>query len=134
MIRRSPGSTRSDTLFPYTTLCRSARACAPVSSIPSEPCSGGYPLRRRIDMAKLLPPDPANMSEHQRRVYDAIMSGPRGRVRGPLAAWLHRPGLAEPAQALGQYCRYDSSLDPALSELAILNMTALWREIGRAHV
>src|SRR3546814_4039396 len=105
MIRRSPGSTRSDTLFPYTTLCRSARACAPVSSIPSEPCSGGYPLRRRIDMAKLLPPDPANMSEHQRRVYDAIMSGPRGRVRGPLAVWLHRPGLAEPAQALGQYCR-----------------------------
>src|SRR3546814_13885424 len=78
-------------------------------------------------MAKLLPPEPANMSEHQRRVYDAIMSGPRGRVRGPLAVWLHRPGLAEPAQALGQYCRYDSSLDPALSELAILTMAALWR-------
>src|SRR3546814_20626778 len=57
----------------------------------------------------------------------AIMSGPRGRVRGPLAVWLHRPGLAEPAQALGQYCRYDSSLDPALSELAILTMAALWR-------
>src|SRR3546814_12889106 len=57
----------------------------------------------------------------------AIMSGPRGRVRGPLAVWLHRPGLAEPAQALGQYCRYDSSLDPALSELAILTMAALSR-------
>lgn len=78
-------------------------------------------------MSKLLPPDPSNMSDHQRRVYDAIMSGPRGRVRGPLAVWLHRPGLAEHAQALGQYCRYDSSLDPALSELAILTMAALWR-------
>ncbi|HYG42083.1 MAG TPA: carboxymuconolactone decarboxylase family protein, partial [Bordetella sp.] len=58
---------------------------------------------------------------------DAIASGPRGRVRGPLAVWLHRPGLAEHAQALGQYCRYDSSLCPRLSELAILTMAAWWR-------
>src|SRR3546814_14370690 len=28
MIRRPPRSTRTDTLFPYTTLCRSASACA----------------------------------------------------------------------------------------------------------
>jgi len=67
------------------------------------------------------------MSAHQRKVYDAIIAGPRGRVRGPLAVWLHRPGLAEPAQALGQYCRYESSLPPRLSELAILTMAALWR-------
>lgn len=78
-------------------------------------------------MAKLSVPDPAQMTEHQRRVYDAIVAGPRGRVRGPLAIWLHRPGLAEPAQALGQYCRYDSSLPAHLSELAILTMAALWR-------
>jgi 4-carboxymuconolactone decarboxylase len=44
-----------------------------------------------------------------------------------LAIWLHRPGLAEPAQALGQYCRYDSSLPPRLSELAILTVAACWR-------
>src|SRR3546814_395947 len=29
MIRRPPGSTRTDTLFPYTTLCRSARRGSP---------------------------------------------------------------------------------------------------------
>src|SRR3546814_13349398 len=28
MIRRPPRSTRTDTLFPYTTLCRAAIACA----------------------------------------------------------------------------------------------------------
>src|SRR3546814_18977566 len=28
MIRRPPGSTRTDTLFPYTTLFRSAEACS----------------------------------------------------------------------------------------------------------
>lgn len=78
-------------------------------------------------MPRLLPPDPLLMDDHQRRVYDAIMAGPRGRVRGPLAVWLHRPGLAEHAQALGQYCRYDSSLHPALSELAILTIAAWWR-------
>lgn len=78
-------------------------------------------------MSKLLPPDPAHMSDDQRRIYDAILAGPRGRVRGPLAIWLHRPGLAEHAQALGQYCRYDSSLEPRLSELAILTMASLWR-------
>lgn len=78
-------------------------------------------------MPRLNPPDPQTMSAHQRRIHDAIASGPRGRVRGPLAMWLHRPGLAEHAQALGQYCRYDSSLPPRLSELAILTMAAWWR-------
>lgn len=78
-------------------------------------------------MSRLAPPDPANLTPEQRRVYDAIASGPRGQVRGPLAIWLHRPGLADRAQALGQYCRYDSSLPPRLSELAILVTAKLWR-------
>lgn len=78
-------------------------------------------------MPKLLPPIPEQMTQHQQRVYDAIMAGPRGKVRGPLAVWLHRPGLAEHAQALGQYCRYDSSLPPRLSELAILTLAAFWQ-------
>lgn len=77
-------------------------------------------------MTRLPELDPNSMSEHQRRVYDAIASGPRGGVRGPLAAWVHRPGLAEYAQALGQYCRYDSSLEPNLSELAILIVARVW--------
>lgn len=78
-------------------------------------------------MTRLTAPDPAAMNEHQKRVYDAIASGPRGRVRGPLAVWLNRPGLAEHAQALGQYCRYDSSLPTRLSELAILTMAVHWQ-------
>lgn len=78
-------------------------------------------------MPRLTMPDPGTFTAHQKRVYDAIASGPRGRVRGPLAVWLNRPGLAEHAQALGQYCRYDSSLAPRLSELAILVMAVYWR-------
>lgn len=78
-------------------------------------------------MTRLLPPPEETLSEEQRRVYEAIASGPRGQVRGPLAIWLHRPGLAQAAQALGAYCRYGSSLDPRLSELAILTMATLWK-------
>ncbi len=78
-------------------------------------------------MSRMTMPDPDTFTDHQQRVYDAIASGPRGRVRGPLAIWLNRPGLAEHAQALGQYCRYDSSLPPRLSELAILTMAVYWQ-------
>ena len=77
-------------------------------------------------MARIAPPLPEAMSAEQRRVYDLIVSGPRGRVRGPLAVWLHRPAMAEPAQALGQFCRYDSALPARLSELAILILARHW--------
>lgn len=76
---------------------------------------------------RLGPPDPNHLTAEQKRVHDIIASGPRGRVRGPLAIWLHRPELAEAAQALGAYCRYGSSLDPKLSELAILCMACVWQ-------
>jgi 4-carboxymuconolactone decarboxylase len=77
-------------------------------------------------MSRLPPLDPAALDAEQRAVYDAIAGGPRGGVRGPLAVWLHRPQLADRAQALGRYCRYDSSLPPRLSELAILLLGRHW--------
>lgn len=70
--------------------------------------------------------DPEKLSSEQRVVYDAIATGPRKGVRGPLAVWLHRPLLADRAQALGRYCRFDSSLPPRLSELAIMCMGRHW--------
>ena len=66
------------------------------------------------------------MDDRQKQVYDVIARGPRGNVRGPLAIWLHRVDLADKAQALGQYCRYNSSLAPRLSELAILTTARIW--------
>ncbi|MBP1853421.1 carboxymuconolactone decarboxylase family protein [Rhizobium halophytocola] len=77
-------------------------------------------------MARLSPPDFDNLSEAQQSVYEQIVSGPRGRVRGPLAIWLHRPDLADRSQALGRYCRYDTLLPPILSELAILVTARVW--------
>lgn len=77
-------------------------------------------------MTRLSPIDPARLDPEQRAVYDAIASGPRKGVRGPLAIWLHRPQLADRCQALGRYCRYDSSVPARLSELAIMFMGRFW--------
>lgn len=77
-------------------------------------------------MPRLQPPNPETYSDRQREIADAIASGPRGGVRGPLAMWLHRPELADKAQAFGQYCRFDSSLPPLLSELGILVTARCW--------
>jgi len=77
-------------------------------------------------MPRLEPPNPDTYTDRQREVANAIASGPRGGVRGPLAMWLHRPELADRAQDFGQYCRYDSSLPPILSELGILVTARCW--------
>ena len=60
------------------------------------------------------------MSPDQREVYDKIVSGPRGKIQGPLRAALHNAELADKWQALGALLRYRTSLSPRQSELAIL--------------
>lgn len=71
--------------------------------------------------------DTTALSPEQQRVFDAISSGPRGRVQGPLKIWLQSAELADKAQALGAYCRYGTSLPARLSELAILVTGAHWQ-------
>ncbi|MGP0061695.1 MAG: hypothetical protein ACLPID_20700 [Beijerinckiaceae bacterium] len=58
---------------------------------------------------------PDELDAEQRRVCDAIVSGPRGVVQGPLRVWLHSPQLADRAQALGAFCRYGTGLEQRLS-------------------
>lgn len=70
--------------------------------------------------------DPEGMDAPQRVTYDRIFSR-RGRVSGLFMAWLRNPLLAERAQKLGAYCRYDSTLPPMLSELAILVVARHWK-------
>lgn len=79
---------------------------------------------------------PSNLDAEQKRVLDAMLAGPRGKsgllsrdreIGGPFAPWLRSPGFAGPAQALGAFVRYRTSLDPRLSELAILVVGAVWR-------
>jgi 4-carboxymuconolactone decarboxylase len=75
---------------------------------------------------RLCAPDPSTYSPRQQEIHDAIASGPRGGVRGPLAVWLNRAELAAKAQDLGRYCRYDTLLSSRLSELVILTTARIW--------
>ena len=65
------------------------------------------------------------MTPAQARVADTIAAGPRGGLRGPFNAWLRSPEFADRAQKVGEYIRFQSSLDKRLNEFAIL-ITARW--------
>ena len=65
-------------------------------------------------------PSPETMDPAQREVYDKVVSGPRGKIEGPLRAALYNAELADKWQALGALLRYRTGLSPRLSEIAIL--------------
>jgi 4-carboxymuconolactone decarboxylase len=71
-------------------------------------------------------PDADQMTPAQRAVLDRILTGPRGRLIGPLRAAMHNPALADRWQALGQVLRYETCLPPRLNELAILAAARHW--------
>jgi 4-carboxymuconolactone decarboxylase len=66
------------------------------------------------------------MSPAQRTIADAIMSGPRGRISGPSNAWLRSPELADRLQKVGEYVRFNTSLDKRVNEMAILTTAQAW--------
>lgn len=78
------------------------------------------------DAPRFPVPQREDLSPEQAAVYDRIASGPRGKVEGPLAIWLHSPELADRAQALGEFARFKTSFEPRLSELAILVTARHW--------
>src|SRR5207245_10603589 len=66
------------------------------------------------------------MTPAQRTVADAIMSGPRGGMRGPFNAWLRSPELADRLQKVGEYVRFNTSLDKRLNGMAISMTGQRW--------
>ncbi len=71
-------------------------------------------------MSRIPLPSPDTMNADQRRVYDKIVNGRRGKIQGPLRAALYNAELAERWQSLGELLRYNTSLTLRQSELAIL--------------
>ena len=69
---------------------------------------------------------PEQMTPDQRRTAERAAAGKRGHVPAPLRAWLHSPEFGDRAQSLGEFLRYDTTLGPALSELAILVTARFW--------
>ncbi len=78
-------------------------------------------------MARLTSLTNETMTDDQRRVADAIRSGPRGGMRGPFEAWLRSPEFADHGQRLGAYARFGTGLPADVMELAILLTGAHWK-------
>lgn len=72
-----------------------------------------------------LPPEDA-MTEAQKAACAEVVAGIRGRVPAPMIAWLQNPEFASRGQKLGELLRYKTSLEPRLSELAILVCGRHW--------
>jgi 4-carboxymuconolactone decarboxylase len=65
------------------------------------------------------------MTPAQRTIADA-MSGPRKGMSGPFNAWLRSPELADRLQKVGEYVRFNTSLDKRLNEMAIIMTAQYW--------
>ena len=67
-----------------------------------------------------------DMSVEQRRLYDAVVAGPRGQMIGPLRAAIHSPELATLWSQFGEFLRFRTCLPPRLNELAIVVTGRRW--------
>lgn len=76
--------------------------------------------------ARIPLPDAKALTPEQRAVFDAVVSGPRGAVVGPLRAAIHSPELADRWQKLGEILRFRLTLPKRLGELAILVTARRW--------
>ena len=74
------------------------------------------------------------LTAEQKSIYDDILQSRGGSIGGPFSAWLRSPVLAERAQKLGAFCRYETSLPARLSELAILITAKHWRANVEWHI
>ena len=68
------------------------------------------------------------MTTEQKSLHDEILAGPRSRIAGPMNGWFRNPELGSLIQKVGAYCRYNTSLDPKLSELTILIVARHWNQ------
>lgn len=78
-------------------------------------------------------PDPNSLNAGQRAIYESILTT-RGNLEGPFLAWMHSPGLADPAQRLGAFCRYGTELALVESELLILRVARHFDCLGEQQI
>lgn len=58
-------------------------------------------------MARLGALPVEKLSERQREVAQKISNGPRASLGGPFWPWLRSPEMADRAQALGEFVRFE---------------------------
>jgi 4-carboxymuconolactone decarboxylase len=70
------------------------------------------------------------LDDAQRALLESMRAGPRGarvKLGGPFGVYMHAPEYGEMTQQLGAFVRFKTSLEPRLSEFAILCTARMWR-------
>ena len=76
-----------------------------------------------------MPPLPADkMTEAQRKASEEMIAGPRKGVKGPFVPLLRSPELMDRLQKVGEYLRFQSSLEQRISELIMLVVSRQWTQ------
>jgi len=76
-----------------------------------------------------MPPLAAErMSEAQRKAAAELTAGPRKGVKGPFVPLLRSPELMDRLQKVGEYLRFQSSLEQRISELVMLIVSRHWTQ------
>ena len=70
-------------------------------------------------MARVRYLDRSDLHQDNKHVFDRIKKS-RGSVGNVFRAMLNNPGATEPVASVGEYVRYESSLDPAVREILTL--------------
>lgn len=77
---------------------------------------------------RMPPLERAAMSEPQRKVADELAAGPRGGVKGPFIPLLRSPELMDRLQKVGEYLRFQSSLEPRIGEFVMCVVSRQWTQ------
>jgi len=70
------------------------------------------------------------LDDAQRALLESLRAGPRGarvKLGGPFGVYMHAPQYGEITQQLGAFVRFKTSIEPRLSEFAILCIARIWR-------
>lgn len=68
------------------------------------------------------------MDDVQQAAAQELINGPRGAVFGPFIALLRSPELMNRLQKVGEYLRYQSSLDTRINEYVMLIVSRQWTQ------
>src|SRR5204863_3264663 len=90
---------------------------------------GGLEGEEDVSHIERMPPiAPGAMSETQRKAAEALAAGPRGGVKGPFIPLLRSPELMDRLQKVGEYLRFQSSLEPRIGEFLMLVVSRHWTQ------
>ncbi len=86
------------------------------------------PSVRADEITRFLPMKAEQLNPEQKKWADMISAPPRNAkfVNPPYRAYIYNPDLANRLTALSEYLRWNTSLPPRLSELAILITARQW--------